>query len=223
MSDVRVVLKDQGVVKSALLHKGTLNAFHDPRWYGEGPLSHPLLSLFGEAPVAPEDAPYGTVAIDRDSRWVGSCQGYMSLEAVDVWTGGYTLKQCQDLDLDAELAQLEPDLWSALLVQPPARLHLFQKAFDEGFITQVRTGKWNDDAPWKPLRDLGLLEAQSALDWLDNRRQEMIGRNCVLTKCAFRFSPPGWTIQDYDPDDGRMAFDQELTERGLGKAARAAV
>lgn len=214
MSDVRVVLKDQGVVKSALIHKGTLNAFHDPRWYGEGPLSHPLLSMFGDAPVAPEDTPYGTVVIDRDTQWVGSCQGYMALEAVEVWAGGYTVKQCQALDLDAELARFAPYLWSALLVQPPARLHLFKKAFDEGLITQVRTGKWGDSAPWEPLSDLGLLDAQAALDWLDARRQEIMGGDCVLTKCAFRFSPPGWTIRDYDMSDEIQTFEQAMIERG---------
>ena len=37
MSDVRVILRDQGVVKSALLYKGTLNAFHDPVGMGRVP------------------------------------------------------------------------------------------------------------------------------------------------------------------------------------------
>ncbi len=215
MTDVRVVLKDQGVVKSALLDKGLVNAFHDPRWYGEAPIEHPLLALFVDPPGTVEEGTYGTVAIDRDSRWVGSCQGYMALAAMEVWDGGYSLKQCQELDLDAELARFPVSLWGAVFVQPPSRLDLFQKAFEQGFIQQVRAGKWAGPAPWRDLRELGLLDAQSALDWLNARRREIMGDRCVLTQCAFRFAPPGWTIQDYDREDEQEAFGRAMSKRSL--------
>lgn len=215
MTDVRVILKNQGVLKSALLDKGLVNAFHDPRWYGEDPIEHPLLALFVDPPGTMEEGTYGTVAIDRDNQWVGSCQGYMALEAMEVWDGGYSLKQCQELDLDSELTRFPVSLWGAVFVQPPSRLRLFQSAFEQGFIQQVRAGKWNGPAPWQSLRELGLLDPQSALDWLNARRREIMGDRCVLTQCAFRFAPPGWTIQDYDREGEGEAFGRALSKRGL--------
>lgn len=86
MNQVGVAVRSGGKVRVAHVHKAMLNAFQAMTWYTENRSAHLLDALFdGESfPLAPYD--YGLVAIDRDTRWAGTAQGYLNLAEFGVIT-----------------------------------------------------------------------------------------------------------------------------------------
>lgn len=220
MGEVCIALRENGKIKTAVVHKCLLNAFQDVRWFTEERKPHPLDALFKEAggPLAPYD--YGLVVIDRDTRWMGSWQSYMGFGQIEIYSSGDLVRAVEHLDVDAELAKVDPESWASFYMLDAVRTRILVDAHANGAVAQFMDADWSEDDPqWQPLSSLGTDNLPDAVDELNRLRRARKGGRCTITRTFFRFLSEGWTIDDYDPQDKRpQDFIDALIERKLVSA-----
>lgn len=211
MSEILVVLKSEGNIKSALLHKTALNALYDLSFLVPSVGILPAMDEFFEIHEAPLDPEVSDlVVVDRDSQWIGGRQNYLAM-------GQMTLPTREPLaylrfNLQSQLRHFPVHNWGQICMMTEVRQWLFEQAFLGGAITAARV-----EGARHVFADLGVTSAGMALSWM--RGQELRinpGHACRVLDVGFEFCPTGWQITDYDKlDPDVSAFRQQLNDRGF--------
>ena len=215
MSQVCLAIRDNGVVRSAHIHKGALNALQDMALYAPSMDNFLINDLITQPMpiVAPHE--YGLVVVDRDHRWLGSRQDYMSLATIAPPMSPKSLLLADGIDVAKELAHLTHNMWPAALMDEMLRTKLLVEAYNSGAITRVTATHFSEDMAWQTLEELKLNTLDKACVWLDEQRERLTGGKMVMSNTAFGFDPPGWSVVDYTTTpEGAVVMASDMMERG---------